>query len=96
MIAPFLASSLGNLYEPENKCLLKKIQDQNSIRMNNFFKNTSIPVTLYSNMLTFRNTNNSFILNGSLLKTMKIYNFNVAYSNPKDKKKLSIWRRNET
>ena len=46
MIAPTLASSLVNLFRPENNSQLKLIRDQNSIRMKDFLINTSIPVTL--------------------------------------------------
>ena len=54
--------------------------------MNDFLINTSIPVTLYSNMLTLRDSNKSFKLDGDLLKTMTNYNFNVDHSNPQDRK----------
>ena len=53
MIAPYLASLLFNLYKLENTSQFNLIKDQGSYRMNNFLMNTSIPVTLYSNMLTF-------------------------------------------
>ena len=46
----------------------------------------SIPVTLYSNMLTFRDSNKSFMLDGDLLETMTNYNFNVGHSEPHDQK----------
>ena len=48
--------------------------------------NTSAPVTLYSNISTFRETNKSFKLDGDLLKTMLNFNFNVDHSNPPDQK----------
>ena len=51
MIAPFLASSLVNIFKPENKSQCKLIKDQNSMRMNDFLINGCIPVTLHSNML---------------------------------------------
>ena len=38
-------------------------------------------------MLTLRDTNKSFVLNGDLLKTKTIYNFNVGHSIPQDRKK---------
>ena len=44
------------------------------------------PVTLYSNMLTLRDSCKSFNLDGDLLKTMANYKFNVGHSNPKDRK----------
>ena len=53
MIAPFLASSLVNLFKPESESQFRLIKDHNSVRMNEFLINTSVPVTLYSNMLNF-------------------------------------------
>ena len=86
LIAPYLASSLVNLSKPEKKSQFKSIKDCSSNKMNGFLINGSIPVILYSNMLTFRESNKSFILNGNLLKTMKIYEFNVDPSDPQDRK----------
>ena len=37
-------------------------------------------------MLTFRDSNRSFKLDGDLLETMTIYDFNVSNSNPQDRK----------
>ena len=54
--------------------------------MNGFFINTGIPVTLYTNTLTFRDTNKSFRLDEDLLKTITNYKFNVDHSNPQDQK----------
>ena len=48
--------------------------------------NTIVPVTLYSNMLIFRDTKKSFKLVGDLLKRMKIHKVNVDHSNPQDRK----------
>ena len=53
MIAPFLASSLVNLFKPESVSQFRLIKDHNSVRMNEFLTNTSVPITLYSKMLTF-------------------------------------------
>ena len=57
--------------------------------MNNFLINASIPVTLYSNMLTFRDSIESFKLVGDLLKTITIHNFIVGHSNPQNQKNFS-------
>ena len=54
--------------------------------MNDFLIKESLPVTLFSNMLTFRESNKSFILDGDLLQTMTYYDFNVSDSNPKNQK----------
>ena len=47
---------------------------------------TSIPVTLHSNMLSFRDSNKSFELDGDLSKTMTSYKFKITHSNPQDRK----------
>ena len=86
MIAPYLASSLVNLSKPENKSQFRIIKDQNSIRMNDSLINGGIPITLYSNKLTFTDSNKFFKLDGDLLETMTNYDFNVSHSNPKDRK----------
>ena len=70
MIAPYLASSLVNLFKPENKSEFRLTKDLNSTRMNDVLIYTNVPVTLFSNMLPFRNTNKPFKLDGDLLKTM--------------------------
>ena len=61
------------------------IKDQNLFGMKSFLINTSIPVTFYSIMLTFRDSNMSFILDGDLLKTMTRCFFNVDHSNSQDR-----------
>ena len=54
--------------------------------MDVLFINDGIPVTLFSNMITFRDSNKSFELDGDLLETKTHYDFNVSHSNPKDQK----------
>ena len=54
--------------------------------MNDFLINGRIPVSMYNNMLTFRDSNRSFELDGDLLETMTNYDFNVSHSNPQDRK----------
>ena len=90
MISPYLASSLVDLLKPWNKIQFNLTKDHNSIRMNDFLMNGNIPVTLYSNMLTFGDSNESFKLDGDLLKTMTKYKFNVGHSNPQEQK-IILW-----
>ena len=84
MVAPYVASSFVNLFTPENKSQFKLMKDHNSGKMNDFLLHGNIPVTLYSNMLTFRDSIKSFKLNEDLLKTMTNCKFNVDHSNPED------------
>ena len=86
LIAPYLTSSLVNLFEPENRSQFESKKDLNSTKMNDFLMNESIPVTLFSIMLVFRDINKSFKLDGDLLKVITIFKFNADHSNPQDKK----------
>ena len=72
MIAPYLASSLVNLFKPENKSQFRLGKDPNSTKMIDFLIHGIIPVTLFSNMITFRYNNKSFRLEGDLLKVDKL------------------------
>ena len=86
MIAPYLASSLVNLFKPENINQFKLIKDPNSTKINISLIHGNILVTLCSNMLTFGDSNKTLKLDGDLLKTMLNYKFNVDHSNPQDRK----------
>ena len=86
LIAPTLASSLVNLFKPENKIHFRSKKDLISTKMNDFLINGGIPVTLVSNMSIFRDRNKSFKLDGDLLETMTNYDFNVDHSNQQDRK----------
>ena len=54
--------------------------------MKNFLIRGGIPVTLYSNTLTSRDSNKSFKLEGELLKLKTKYKFNTDHSNPQERK----------
>ena len=86
MIAPYLTSSLVNLFNSENKSQFRLRKDPNSTKMNDFLIHRGIPVTLFSNMITFRDSNKSFKLEGDLLKLITDYKFNADHSSPQDKK----------
>ena len=86
LISPYLASSLVNLLKPENKSQFRLERDLNSTKLNDFLIKEGIPVTLFSNVLLFRDSNKSFKLDRDLLETMTNYDFNVSHSDPKDQK----------
>ena len=88
LIAPYLASSLVNVFKPENKSQFRLKKDLNSTKMNDFMINGGIPVTLVSNMLIFRDSNKSFKIDGDLLETITNYDFNVDHSNQQDRKMI--------
>ena len=48
--------------------------------------NEGIPVTLYSNRATFRDSNKSFKLDGDLLELITNFDFNVGHSSPRGQK----------
>ena len=66
MIAPYLASSLVILFKPENKSQFRLKKEFISTKVNDFLINEGVPVTIFSNMLTFRESNKSFKLDGDL------------------------------
>ena len=86
LIAPYLASSLVNFFKFENQSQFRLRKDLISTEMNNFLIHGIIPVSLHSNMITFRDSNKSFKLDGDLLKLITNYKFNVDHSCPQDKK----------
>ena len=86
MITPNLVSSLSNVFNLENKSQFRLRKDPNSTKINDFLIHRGIPVTLFSNMITFRDSNKSFRLEGDLLKVITNHKFNVDHSNPQDKK----------
>ena len=54
--------------------------------MKDFLITGGIPVTLYSNMLTFRDSNKSRKIDRDLLQTKTNYDFNVDHSSPQEQK----------
>ena len=86
MIAPYLVSSLSNVFNLENKSQFRLRKDPNSTKINDFLIHRGIPVTLFSNMITFRDSNKSFKLEGDLLKLITNHKFNAGHSSPHDKK----------
>ena len=54
--------------------------------MNDFLIHGNIPVTIFSNMITFRDSNKTFRLEGDRLKVITNYKFNADHSSQQDKK----------
>ena len=86
MIAPYLTTSLAEVFKKDNKSQFRLRKDPNSTKMNDFLIHGNIPVTIFSNMITFRDSNKSFRLEGDLLKVITNYKFNVDNSSLQDKK----------
>ena len=86
MIAPYLTTSLVEVFKKDNKSQFRLRKDPNSTKMNDFLIHGNIPVTIFSNMITFRDSNKTFRLEGDLLKIITNYKFNVDHSSLQDKK----------
>ena len=86
LIAPYLTTSLVEVFKKDNKSQFRLRKDHNSTKMNDFLIHGTIPVTIFSNMMVFRDSNKSFRLEGDLLKVITNYKFNVDHSSPQDKK----------
>ena len=86
LIAPYLTSSLVEMFKKDNKSQFRLRKDHNSTKMNDFLIHGTIPVTIFSNMMTFRDSNKSFKLEGDLLKVITNHKFNADNSSQQDKK----------
>ena len=70
IIASFLMSPLSKIKNPDNKNQFELVDDPNSQRVVDLLINKTIPVTLYNNLLTIRDTDKKFLLQGDLFKMM--------------------------
>ena len=85
LIAPYLTSSIVEVFKKDNKSQFRLGKDPNSTKMNDFLIHGTVPVTIFSNMMTFRDSNKSFRLEGDLLKVITNCKFNVDHSNQQDR-----------
>ena len=79
-------SPLSKITNPENTTQFKLVKDSNSNRVNDLNIKNSIPITLYNNMKTFRDTGKEFELKGDPLKMITKKNYNVDLASLSDKK----------
>ena len=86
ILASCLMSPLSIITNPENTTQFKLVKDSNSNRVNDLKINKTIPITLYNNMLTFRDTGKEFELKGDLLKMITNKNYNVNLASLQDEK----------
>ena len=86
ILATYLMSPLSRITNPKNTSQIKLVKDPSSNRVNDLKIHNSIPITLYGNMLTFRDTNKQFELKGDLLKMITNSKFNVDLASLSDKK----------
>ena len=86
ILATYLMSPLSRITNPENASQFRLVKDHNSNRVNDLLMKNKIPITLYGNMLTFRDTNKQFELKGDLLEMITNSKFNVDLASLSDKK----------
>ena len=86
ILATYLMSPLSRITNSENSSQFKLVKDPSSNRVNDLKINKTIPITLYGNMLTFRDTNKQFELKGDLLEMITNSKFNVDLASLSDKK----------
>ena len=86
ILATYLMSPLSKITNPENTSQFKLVKGPSSNRVNDLKIHNSIPITLYGNMLTFRDTNKQFELKGDLSEMITTSKFNVDLASLSDKK----------
>ena len=86
ILASYLMSPLSKITNPENSSQFKLVRHSSSNRVNDLKIHNSIPITLYGNMLTFRDTNKQFELKGDLLEMITNSKYNVDLASLADKK----------
>ena len=86
IIASYLLSPLAKIFNPENTTQFKIVKDSSSNTVNDLKINNSILITLYNNILTFRDTGKEFESKGDLLKMITNKNYNVNHASLSDKK----------
>ena len=84
--ASFLMSSSSKITNPEQTSRFKLIKGPTSNRVNDLLIHRTIPVTLYNNLLTFRDEDKKFELQGDLLKMITKKDYNVVVAELMDKK----------
>ena len=86
ILASYLMSPLSKITNSEKTSQFKLVKDPSSNRVNDLKIHNSIPITLYGNILTFRDTGKEFELTGDLLEMITNKNFNVNLASLSDKK----------
>ena len=86
LLANYLMSHLSKITNPENSSQFKLVKDSNSNRVNDLKIIKTIPITLYNNLLAFRDTGEELKLKGDLLKMITNKNYNVDRASLQDKK----------
>ena len=86
ILATYLMSPFSKITNPENSSQFNLVKDPKSNRVNDLLMKKKIPITLYGNMLTFRDTIKQFELKGDLLEMITNSKYNVDLASSTDKK----------
>ena len=86
ILATYLMTPSSRITNPENSSQFKLVKDASSNRVNDLLMKNKIPITLYGNMLTFRDINTQFELKGDLLEMITNSKYNVNLASLADKK----------
>ena len=80
IIASYLLSPLSKITNLEKTSQLQLVKEHNSKRVNDLLIHNTVPITLYANFLTIRDTGEIFELKGDLLKMIanKKYSVDLA------------------
>ena len=79
-------SPVSKITNLETTTQLNLLKDPSSNRVNHLLLNETIPVTLYNNLSTFRDTEKKFELKEDLLKKITNENYNVELAILSDEK----------
>ena len=85
-LVTYLMSPLSKITNPEKASQYKLVKVSNSNRVNDLKIKKTVPIALYNNILTFRETGKEFELKGDLLKMVTNKNYNVDLASLQDKK----------
>ena len=88
ILASYFMTPLSKITNPENTSQFRLVKDSSSNRVNDLLKHNTIPITLYNNLLTFRDTNKQLELKGDLLKMITNNNYNADIASLQDKKQM--------
>ena len=86
ILASYLMSPLSKNTNPENTSQFRLEKDHNSNRVSDLLMKNKIPIILYGNMLTFRDSGKVFVLNGGLLERITNSKYNVDLASLQDRK----------
>ena len=86
VIASLLIFFSSKITNPEKHTQFRLVNDSSSSRVNDLSIHNTIPITLYNNLLTFRDPSKLFELNGDFLKMITNKNYNVDLASLQDKK----------